>query len=299
VRIRAGVAEERVASISDRQMRHGRKSRSTRIDGYKRHIAIANGVVLATAVTPANRQEHSALGSLVRRRGGTDGARFWTSIAATWHRPPRDGARSRTAPPLEASAKRSGNPHCSTPCMMAAPIAVTFVGGDDGPWRVDRIHAAIGPALPMVARLAIVEGHTAQPAATWALRGVTGHPRYTRRDELAALQAIQPGLWRAEASRASLIPIKKSEAWWDLAQDERRAIFEETSHHIAASMAYLPAIARRLYHSRELGEPFDFVTWFEYAPEASDAFEELVAALRETEEWRYVEREIDMRFERT
>lgn len=65
VRIRDGVAEERVVSISDREMRHGRKSRSTRIDGYKRHIAIANGVVLATAVMPANRQEHSALGSLV------------------------------------------------------------------------------------------------------------------------------------------------------------------------------------------------------------------------------------------
>src|SRR2546428_7160638 len=30
--------------------------------------------------------------------------------------------------------------------------------------------------------------------------------------------------------------------------------------------SYLPAIARRLYHCRDLGEPFDFLTWFEYAP---------------------------------
>jgi len=28
--------------------------------------------------------------------------------------------------------------------------------------------------------------------------------------------------WAAQATRAALIPIRKSEAWWDLAQDERR-----------------------------------------------------------------------------
>lgn len=60
-------------------------------------------------------------------------------------------------------------------------------------------------------------------------------------------------------------------------------------------MKYLPAIARRLYQSRDLGEPFDFLTYFEYAPEHSTMFEELVAMLRETEEWKYVEREVDVR----
>jgi len=39
----------------------------------------------------------------------------------------------------------------------------------------------------------------------------------------------------------------------------------------------------------------DFLTWFEYAPEHAARFEELVAALRATEEWRYVEREVDIR----
>lgn len=58
VRITQGVARERVISISDTQMRHGRKSRTVRIDGYKRHIAVANGFILATAVEPANVREH-------------------------------------------------------------------------------------------------------------------------------------------------------------------------------------------------------------------------------------------------
>lgn len=85
--------------------------------------------------------------------------------------------------------------------------------------------------------------------------------------------------------------------WWSLAQDERRSIIEERSNHVKTGLKYLPAVARRLYHCRDLGseEPFDFLTWFEYASSDNAAFDELVAALRETEEWTYVDREIDIR----
>ena len=41
--------------------------------------------------------------------------------------------------------------------------------------------------------------------------------------------------------------------------------------------------------------PFDFLTWFEFAPEHAAAFDELVAMLRATEEWSYVEHEVDVR----
>ena len=109
---------------------------------------------------------------------------------------------------------------------------------------------------------------------------------------------MQAGLGRNEATRAALIPIRKNAAWWDLTQEERRRVFEGQSQHIASSMKYLPMIARQLYHSRDLGQPFDFLTWFEYAPEHADAFETLVRHLRGTEEWRYVEREADIRLTR-
>jgi hypothetical protein len=61
-RIRHGVAKERRISVEDGQMRHGRKSKSTRIDGYKRHLAVDvdSKLVLAAAVTPANRPEGEA-----------------------------------------------------------------------------------------------------------------------------------------------------------------------------------------------------------------------------------------------
>jgi chlorite dismutase len=100
------------------------------------------------------------------------------------------------------------------------------------------------------------------------------------------------------ATCAALIPIRKSDAWWELTQDERRAVFEARSRHIALGLEYLPAVARRLHHSRDLGEPFDFLTWFEYAPEAAADFEELVARLRATEEWTFVQREVDVRLTR-
>jgi chlorite dismutase len=177
-------------------------------------------------------------------------------------------------------------------------VRITFSGVTSaGTWRVERIAPVIGASLPGATAL-VASPDTAEPSASFVLRGVTSHHRYVERREKDALLAIQPPLGRAEATRAALVPIRKTDAWWDLPQDERRAIFEHRSRHIADSMKYMPAIARKLYHSRELGEPFDFLTWFEYAPDHASAFEELVALLRATEEWRYVEREVDIRLAR-
>jgi chlorite dismutase len=136
--------------------------------------------------------------------------------------------------------------------------------------------------------------------AQWLLRGVTSNLRYVTAAEKGLLAAKQADLGRPEATRAALIPIRKQSAWWDLPQDERRKIFEDRSHHIKTGAEYLPAIARRLHHCRDLGdkEPFDFLTWFDYAPEHANAFEDLVTALRATEEWTFVEREVDIRLAR-
>lgn len=178
-------------------------------------------------------------------------------------------------------------------------LLVTFAGGHQGKWRVESIQGFVGPALPVVERLAVVEGDGgAMPDAAWVLHGVTSNERYATRQEHDALAAIQPPLGRPSATRAALIPLKKSPAWWELPQDERRAIFEERSHHIATGLEYLPAVARRLHHGRDLGEPFDFLMWFEYAPQDAAAFEELVTRLRGLEEWTYVEREVDIRLAR-
>lgn len=177
---------------------------------------------------------------------------------------------------------------------------ILFSAGDLGAWRMTRCEPARGEGLPPAARLAIAAADQlpASSHAPWQLAGFASNVRYVERAEKTALVSVQAGLGRAEATCAALIPIKKSAAWWDLTQEERRDIFEAQSHHIAGSLKYLPAIARQLYHARDLGQPFDFLTWFEYAPEYADDFEQLVAQLRQTPEWTYVEREVDIRLTR-
>jgi hypothetical protein len=135
--------------------------------------------------------------------------------------------------------------------------------------------------------------------AQWILNGVTSNDRYVERVEKQQLASVQEGLGRIESRYAALIPIRKSAAWWTLMQDERRSIFEEQSRHIGIGMQYLPAIARRLHHCRDLpgGEPFDFLTWFEYAPIDESRFDDMLGKLRNSPEWRYVERESDLRLQ--
>jgi hypothetical protein len=59
--LRHGVAEDRRISIEDAEMRHGRKSRSLLVDGYKRHVLrdLDSRLIVAVGVTPANAPEAS------------------------------------------------------------------------------------------------------------------------------------------------------------------------------------------------------------------------------------------------
>lgn len=177
---------------------------------------------------------------------------------------------------------------------------ITFAGAETGAWRVASLAPVRGAALPNVPYLDVssADERKSTAAAAWKLHGLISNLRYATRAELADLRAVQEPLGRLHATRAALIPIKKTAAWWGLAQDERRAIFEEQSRHNGIGRDFLPAIARQLYHARDLGEPFDFLTWFEYAPEHAHQFEDLVGRLRRTLEWTFVEREVDIRLER-
>jgi Transposase DDE domain len=64
--IRQGVAKDRRISVEDAAMRHGRKTKSVRVDGYKRHVLrdLNSGLVCAVGVTPANVPEASVTDQL-------------------------------------------------------------------------------------------------------------------------------------------------------------------------------------------------------------------------------------------
>jgi hypothetical protein len=66
--LRRGVARERQVSVEDPEMRHGRKSRSHRFEGYKRHVLrdLDTGLVRAVGVTPANAPEAKVTEGIAR-----------------------------------------------------------------------------------------------------------------------------------------------------------------------------------------------------------------------------------------
>lgn len=171
-----------------------------------------------------------------------------------------------------------------------------FVGGTTGDWKVIKVATLRGDDLPEITHINKVVSSLAQNnSGIWTLKGVISNLRYTEKAEKEQLIAIQEDLGRPLATHAAFIPLRKSAEWWNLAQDERRKIMEESSMHTHTGLQYLPAIARKLFHSRDIGEVFDFLTWFEFAPSDEEAFEELLYKLRKTEEWNYVEREVDIR----
>ena len=69
LRVRKGVAKDRQVSISDPDMRHGRKSTSKKFNGYKRHVlmdADIPGLIHATQLVPANATEAAPLPGLLK-----------------------------------------------------------------------------------------------------------------------------------------------------------------------------------------------------------------------------------------
>ena len=178
----------------------------------------------------------------------------------------------------------------------------SFTGGDTGQWRVTKIEAIVGEPLSDARKLDIASGagNPPDPRAAWVLRGITSNERYVAREERNQIVAKLLDLGRPEATCAALISIRKNEAWWSLTQDERLSIFRDQSNHTRIGLQHYPELARRLHHCRDLSEsePFDFLTWFEYEPAQEARFNKLLAALRAIEEWKYVEREVDIRLVR-
>ncbi len=62
-RIRRGVAPDRMPSLGDPEMRHGRKTRTRLFTGYKRHVIklVEADLIVGAVVRPANEPEHLAL----------------------------------------------------------------------------------------------------------------------------------------------------------------------------------------------------------------------------------------------
>ena len=65
-RIKRGVAKDRMPSLGDPEMRHGRKSKNKLFNGYKRHLMkiVGADITVAAEVLPANQPEQDAMAPL-------------------------------------------------------------------------------------------------------------------------------------------------------------------------------------------------------------------------------------------
>ena len=80
-RLKRGVSKDRMPSLGDKDMRHGRKSRSVKFTGYKRFFMTLAGVrlVVGALAQPANAPEHKATSLLLadlERHGELEGLDF-------------------------------------------------------------------------------------------------------------------------------------------------------------------------------------------------------------------------------
>jgi len=138
-------------------------------------------------------------------------------------------------------------------------------------------------------------------ACSHALAGCTQHLHYTsefQRDRLLSISAKE--IPASEKPVTVLIPIRKSDAWWNLGHNRRFDYMNGSSTHRGHTKIgeeYASLIFRQLMHSRYMDaakRPYDFLTYFEFRDAERDWFKSLLRSLRDetiNSEWAMVEME--------
>ena len=236
-------------------------------------------------------------------------------IAATF------GAFQLGAPPKDMSDKTSSkpSPHTWTRFLagenetMLKPL-ITGEGNRLSHYSVREVVPVAGEAPTNIAQgwnvmrietpipISISE-EPSSPSSVIQFYGVTQNLHYTsdaQRQELT--KRSRPELEPSDHTTAVLIPIRKSEEWWKLAQDQRQAYFQKTDKHeghTAIGLKYVDRVFRKLYHSRYLNAVlgYDFLTYFEFEDIYEKDFKILLAELRDTTvnpEWAYINSEFEI-----
>jgi transposase len=112
-RLHRGTRRDRILSVHDAEMRHGRKSQHQRFDGYKVHAAAANAetpLITAVGVGPANEQDGPQ-------------ARAWSIPSPRRAGPSGCLATPPTAPGRSAPSSRNARLTCSRRCPSGQPRA--------------------------------------------------------------------------------------------------------------------------------------------------------------------------------
>ena len=141
------------------------------------------------------------------------------------------------------------------------------------------------------------------PATVIALDGVIRAPRYTSAElHRFAYKPAAPRMSGRLAPNAIILPLSKTDAWWEKPPLDRHAYFYPRidaggcpiKGHARAAEAGISTIFRRLYYNPDgyqRPDEFDFITYFECADQHLATFDAVRGALRDTQqnpEWEYV-----------
>lgn len=143
----------------------------------------------------------------------------------------------------------------------------------------------------------------ARVADVTTIKGAVRVPQYTSAEMYA--YAFRPAMPRGSGRvqrNVIIIPMNKSQKWWDKAPLDRQTYFyphmnpagARVKGHARAAEAGISTIFRRLYYNPDgHGRPgeWDFVTCFECADQHLETFDQVCLALRDVRqnpEWQYV-----------
>lgn len=140
-------------------------------------------------------------------------------------------------------------------------------------------------------------------AEVTALEGAVRVPQYTSAEmySYAYKAALPRGSGRVQKN-VIIIPMRKSQEWWDKQALDRQTYFyphadgegARVKGHARAAEPGISTIYRKLYYNPDgHGRPdeWDFVTYFECADEHMETFDQICCSLRDVRqnpEWRYV-----------
>ena len=170
----------------------------------------------------------------------------------------------------------------------------SYVGGSEGSWEVVQSSVRCGEPLASVSHIEIIQGSLGEtPAgASWILTGLVQKTRYVSREELP-----QRNFSPLPPTCAALICIRRKVVASPSRSASHEIISAQTSS-IPRGLRSLSTLFRRWQHRCDLSQQFDCVTWFEYEPRDANAFDDLLADWRASEEWKSVDRECEVRLVR-
>lgn len=181
-------------------------------------------------------------------------------------------------------------------CKRPAEPFYNYVGGASGAWEVTALSTRRGEPLAPVTHVDITHGDVDPVPAgiVWVMSGLVRSTRYVTREEFTRTDTQRPGVDAVGQPCAALIAIRRSPDWWQLGSGARREI-QQAQLRRTRELGFLSTFFRRWQRRVDLSEQFDCVLWFEYEPRDVAAFDELLAEWRASEDWKYLDRECDIR----